>query len=339
MFLRTFVLALPMLLLPAVAHAQAITIVNQTALGRVDARGAPIAKRPVSQSPEGVSRSDCDHDQKIRFPLMLSGFAANATLSAWSSVAGVDCAQPTNRANGLCTALELALPLASTLVVDVPVRRLVASASADADARACGEVDLTNLDVQFLYVPPGAEVPAAKASTAIVIDTVGPEPPKELRARSGNGRLVVEWAPLEGVGGVVGVTAFCDASPSSALRAGVVPTSELDAKLRCADVVGAAVTSLAVSEKPGGAPLTNDEPVVIAVSATDAFGNRGPLSPPITTTPTPTAEPDATEGGGCSSAPARPDAGAGVLLLLGVFAVGSRARRSASVRGGAQRRS
>src|SRR5205085_12332389 len=102
----------------------------------------------------------------------------NATLGAWVSVAGVDCAQPTNRTGGLCTALELALPLAPTLVVDVPVRRLVASASNDADARACGKVDLTELEVQFLYFAPGGvEVPAAKTVVAITVDTIGPEPP------------------------------------------------------------------------------------------------------------------------------------------------------------------
>lgn len=334
MHLRALFVVLPSMLVPAVAHAQSIAVANQTSLARIDARGEPVAKRPASLTPEGVSRRDCDDDQKIRFPLTLSGFQANATLSAWVSVAGVDCAQPPNRANGLCTALELALPLMPTLAVDVPVRRLVASAGGNSDARACGKVDLTDLDVQFMYfVPGGADLPAVKTSVAITVDTVGPEPPKEVRVRPGNKRVVVEWDAFQNVAGVTGVSAFCDASPSTALRAGVEPTSELDAKMRCAEVAGGSATSIVVSEKANEKPIANDEAVVVAVSATDSFGNRGPLSSPATTTPSEFAEPDSSEGGGggCSAAPARANPAA-ILLVLGVIAAISSSNRKRAAR-------
>lgn len=156
------------------ARAQTISIANEPSLVRLDASGTFVVKRDLTLNPEGVSRQDCLDDQRIRFPLLLAGFQPNATFAAWASVSGVDCAEPTNRtgANPRCWQIAQPIPLRPTTVVDLRVRGLMsgappASPSAPvADDGICGKVDLTTIDVQFLYFAP-ADMAVAAAKTSV----------------------------------------------------------------------------------------------------------------------------------------------------------------------------
>lgn len=57
----------------------------------------------------------------------------------------------------------------------------------------------------------------------------------------------------------------------------VLPDAAFDAKYKCGGVVGNTGTSV-VAESVGGAPLVNYQTYAVAVAATDAFGNVGPLA-------------------------------------------------------------
>src|SRR5687767_1551296 len=84
-------------LVPRDATAQTITIPQEASLPRLDANGTAIQKRMLQLNPEGVSARDCIEDQRIRVPLLLTGFEPNATFQAWASHRDVDCSAPSNR--------------------------------------------------------------------------------------------------------------------------------------------------------------------------------------------------------------------------------------------------
>ena len=312
------------------ARAQTISIANEQSLARLDANGAVVAKRVLTLNPEGVNRQDCLDDQRIRFPLLLAGFQANATVAAWASVSGVDCAEPTNRtgANPLCWHIAQPIPLLQATEVDLPVRGLMsgappASPSAPvADEGICGKVDLTTIDVQFLYFAPAdMAVPAAKTSVGVTVDTIGPTPPSRIGVLPGDARVTVEWDPPSNP--IAGMNVYCEPSPSSLLLPGTTPTSDFDKRLRCGSVVGSVASAVAVTQLADGSPLTNDRTFTFAVSAVDAFGNTGPLSGGVAATPAPGPAAPA-GGGGCAvngTAPWSTHAGALVAGLLALLAV------------------
>lgn len=303
---RTLLPLVALLAFPVTAQAQTVSVANERSLPRLDRSGALVAKRPLTQNPEGVNRQDCLDDQRIRFSLQLAGFEANASLAGWASVSGVDCAQPANRAGqgALCWSIAPTIPLQQQVDVDVPVRTLLAGAQTEpvADDRLCGAVDLTSLDVQFLYFSPGdVAVPAVKKSLTVVVDTIGPEPPAGIRALPGDARTTVQWDATGNA--ITAMNVYCAPSPGTDLARGMLPTSDFDARLRCASVVGSTATSAVVTQTAAGAPLANGETYAFAVSGVDAFGNAGPLSERTTAAPAPGASDD--DGGGCTVARGR----------------------------------
>ena len=317
------------------AHAQTISVANEQSLARLDANGAPVTKRALTQTPEGVSRQDCLDDQRIGVALVLAGFQANATVSAWASVSGVDCAEPTNRtgATPLCWRIAESIPLQPAAEVDLPVRGLMsgappASPSAPiADDSICGKVDLTTIDVQFLYFAPAdMAVAAAKKSIGITVDTIGPTAPSGIGVLPGDARVSVEWDPPSNP--IAGMNVYCEPSPSSLLVPGTTPTRDFDTRLRCGNVAGSGASTAVVTQLADGSPLTNGRAFTFAVSAVDAFGNTGPLSGGFAATPAP-APAESKGGGGCSvngTAPWSTHAGALAAGLLAVLAA-RRARR------------
>lgn len=217
-----------LVLAPRVAFAQAtITIYQEQSLPRADANGNAINKRSLQYTPEGVSYQDCVEDQRIAFPLQMSGFVGNATLQAWASLSGADCGDNAIRTSGVkqCWQLISGIPLTTTQTVYIPVRAIMSGAlnptAPDSSAAICGKVDLTTIGVQFLYFEPGNTAKAAvNKSISVQVDTVGPAPPTGVRTKPGNGRITVEWDNISGEGGVsvlTGVKVYCDPSGSTAI--------------------------------------------------------------------------------------------------------------------------
>lgn len=199
------------------ARAQiSITVANEASLPRLDTKGAQIQKRDRNLNPEAVNFQDCKDDQRIRFTLQMAGFVADAVIQVWAANGGVDCGVNTNRSGAAqqCWPVSENVPLQQLVNVDIPVRRIMSGVSPftalapNATEAACGQVNLANISVQFLYFAPGnLNAPASKKDVAVTVDTVGPRPPTGLKTSPGNGRLFITWDNISGEGGVTALTA------------------------------------------------------------------------------------------------------------------------------------
>lgn len=188
---------------PALARAQAITILQSASLPRLDADGKSVKKRALNLTPEGVNQADCLANQQIQFPLSLAaGYDPQGHYEVWAST-GADCSDVTQRTSTtarLCWPLIGSIPLQPTTTVNIPVRAIMAGAPpytpvapADpGDATMCGKVELINVNVQFMYFPPAQTSTSTKTPVTIQIDTVGPAPPTVTRVLPGNQRIKIE---------------------------------------------------------------------------------------------------------------------------------------------------
>lgn len=312
------------------AAAQEIAIANEASLPRLDASGAPVTKRSIDEQPEGVSRTDCLADQRIRLPVHVTGFAAGDALEAWASLEGEDCAALGNRRGPAATCARLGvLPLAMDVDFDVPVRSLLAiappftvAAPATGDA-ACGRVDRTRLSVQILlFRAEEPSVPVASKTILIDADTVGPAAPTITSTAPGAGSIAIDWqaaggAPASDMTGTMlyaePSTTDAGACASSALHPGSIAGTDVTPSTR---VIGTTATSAVASGLDAGTRYA------VAVASTDDFGNVGPLSDVVCETPEP-----GTSGASCS-AHAAPGGSAlgGALVALALAAIVARGR-------------
>lgn len=345
--LLRLVLAIAALFAPVFIHvpvaSAAIDLLDASNLPRLDAAGSEIAKRPVTMKPEGISRRDCDDDQKIRFTLLLDGFEANAALQVWAAPSGNDCAPMTARAGAsqTCWQLAPALPLTSSFSFDARVRDIAgglppfSAAHPARDDQACGAVDLAKVSVQFLYFAPGdLGTPTWTRSVVVEVDTVGPPRPVEpsVAPRTDGASVLVSWEPGAGE---VGSRIYCaplesDAAgcalPDFAMASGqpLTPTPALDEALACAGVTG---STDAVVHRHAGGPLESDIRYVFARSAVDPFGNLSPLSSPACATVAPKPEGVGAYGSACSqtSGRAASPGAAAAFVAIAVLMVSRRA--------------
>lgn len=394
------------------AFAQTITITQEQSLPRLNADGSTAAKRDIRLNPEAVNFQDCLDDQRIRFPIALSGGEGNAAFEAWAGLGGADCKVQTNRTgvNAVCWQLVTGIPIQLNTLVDIPVRKIMSGAPpfkpaepGPTDSSICGRIDLTQISVQFLYFKPGQlATPATHKDIQITVDTVGPSPPTGLVVRPGNRRLTVQWDNISGEGGLsvlTGVRVYCDAAGGPTqqtvetdagttlvcedagevdggddggdeagvvdagcvevpLEAGtetvqtscssaaftppegeqIVPDAEFDAKYLCGSYFGNSGTSV-IADSLGGAPLVNNQIYAVAVAATDAYGNNGPLSAPICEFPEQTSDfwdnytSAGGAGGGGFCAVSEPGAPVGsVLVIVATVAVALTSMRRRSKR-------
>lgn len=275
------------------AYAQfTISVVNEQSLPRLDKDGNIVRKRPQTLSPEGVSLQDCVDDQKIRFTLQMGGYEPRAVIEAWASI-GQECKAQTARGGGVQTCwkvFDAAIPLSPVTDVDIPVRKIMSGAppfgatKPDASEAVCGQVDLANIGVQFLYFAPGDPVTAQAAkSVTVTVDTVGPAPPSGLSALPGDGRITVRWANISG--------GAADAAATGGL------TELTGVKVYC-DVAGQAAADAGTGT--GAEPVCRDEPVDAGFDDADAAIDGGTVQvceDAGTTTPSETPA-----GNECSSA-------------------------------------
>lgn len=125
----------------------------------------------------------------------------------------------------------------------------------------------------------------------------------------------------------------------------IIPDAEFNAKFGCGQITGNAGTSV-IAEKLGGQSLKNrtaDSPEVtyaVAVAATDAFNNVGPLSSPICEYPEPTTDfwenyrkAGGDAGGGCTTSGA-PIGSMSAMTVIGLVAFSALRRRWSARRDG-----
>jgi len=300
--MRTLLLLLFLLLTPRLAAAapSTLTVANSTSLPRLDRNRAPVTKRALTLQPEAINRADCLDDQRIRFPVQMAGFEANAVMQAWVSASGTDCSQPTSRAGAAQTcwrAMESDIPLASAINVDIPVRDLIAGlppfspATPDKTGAVCGKVDLTTVSVQFLYFDPGnASVPSSTFSLQLVADTVPPaRPSTPMTAPVLGNPSVVFVRSNEKADGVLRV--FCSkilASSEGALPVcpstifgqtfdEFVPDAAFESQFDCPSAAQATNGDV-VAQRSERVPFEQGGSFSFNITKTDAFGNMSQLS-------------------------------------------------------------
>ncbi len=231
------------LTVPAFGQTIAISAgATEASLPRLDKEGNQIGKRPLQLTPEAVSLQDCVDDQKIRFPIAMSGFTANAIVQVWGSNSGASCTDQQSRSNPVARVcwklLDSDIPLLLQQNVDIPVRNIMAGAlpnnpatgdlpEARREENTCGKINLSTITVHFLYFAPGNEATAATdKQIGITVDTVGPAAPSGLSALPGDTRIQVRWVNISGgnpdagaTGGLTeltGVKVYCDVAGSAA---------------------------------------------------------------------------------------------------------------------------
>jgi hypothetical protein len=342
------------------ARAQSIEIVDKTSLPRVDSQGQTALKRAPESKPEGINLADCRDDQRIQLPLVMTGFVAGDAVEVWAGDAGGDCSEPSARSGDAARCYRLAanVPLLATSTVNIAVKEIVRGPANDAtrafDATGCRLLRAAaSIDIEVLMLGAGG-IPKAKDFVSIEAKTLGPPPPANLGLQAGDARLALSFGPLGGTADVVGLRAFCDASPIAAADAGTAPiptpstllpadgipcsdghllgdsadvlASDVD-KYGCGSFTGANGGAIGIAGM-NGAPFVNGTVVAVVVAGTDSFGNVGALSAPLCQVPRP-AEAAAGPDGGCSVAerPAVPGAAALALCALLAFPVGAMAVR------------
>jgi hypothetical protein len=293
-YLRFFLCVVAVLfvwLAPRVARAQNITINQEQSLPRVYPDGSSVTKRPTNLDPEAVSNQDCLQDQRIRFPITIDQVQGNASLQAWASIGG-DCTALTNRQGNsqVCWPLVTGIPLQQATQIDIPVRAIMAGAAPGSATNLlqgdsmCGQVDLTNIAVSFLYFAPGVtDKPAASKNVTIKVDTVGPEPPTGLSTLPGNTRIHVRWDNVSGEGGVSvlsGVNIYCEPAGSAPVStapadAGTITVCD-DAAVDGADAADGEVADANCREVPaeGGASSSRNTSACQSPHLSSADGGR-----------------------------------------------------------------
>lgn len=320
-----------LLLVASSAHAQTIAIPDEASLPRLDATGTPVKKRLADFTPEGVSHQDCLEDQKIRFDLLLTEVEATAELQAWASFEGMDCTSPTNRMGSMaqCWQLGGTIRVEPRPTVDISVRALLSGVpNGPSDPvrgeTVCGLVDLTPLQVHFLYFAPGQLTATAAKSVGLLVDTIGPPPPDGVHAQPADGHVSVRWAaPDAGRSIVAGSVVYCDTASggdsscsSAGFTPGTTPSGVTDALYHCATTTA---DHADVTAKSNAEPFANGTSYAFGVRTMDWFGNLGPLSPLVCATPTPDS-PESNEAGctasGAGARTAWPACGLALAALL-----------------------
>ena len=201
---------------------------------RQNADGTPGPTRELGRNSNGISFSDCEKDIDLVFSLTVTGLPTSDTLQVWAGVG--DCIDKANRnsTTGTCQPVTDGVPMRNaTIPVRIRARDLAAingqlsPAGSGGVATFVTAVDDSSCKLQqspagrtmslvFLAFPPGS--PDAEAyyvykttpQLAIVVDTLGPQPPTGGSIGVGDTLLTVKWTPSGDVTDTYGYRVFCD---------------------------------------------------------------------------------------------------------------------------------
>ncbi len=329
-FLLTLVVGLP-------AFAQNIT------LAEVDRDGP-------GHDPPGfelfISRSDCESTERFTFAFAIADVSGVDAVEVWlADNSATDCrsvaARNPSSTEAQCTYLTGvgAEGTGEIILGSADIANAISSVDDCIDLAPGGLPH--HVTLYFLLIrTPGADVLDEDAATfGTDIDLVGPAPPSDVVATSGEASVKLEFTAID-ANDLRGYFVFCappdtayeglSGCESSSLRPALRPPSP---ELRCAPADGddpiSATTALTVTD------LANGERIGMAIAAVDELGNVGVLSNVVCGEPLAVEPEDEGEGRGCwscgAAAHGRGDPGSiaiGALLL----AAAALARARASVR-------
>ncbi|WP_438028384.1 hypothetical protein [Sorangium sp. So ce233] len=329
-------------------------------------------QRPDAEYPLWISRQDCIDNNDLAFTLTLQGFSTNDTLAVWVSES-LDCTLYSNRDTGTrCRQVLSVSNLDDTMPITLPVKEIAAALGAEgceSTRTSTGAVPVTIYFMRLVSLDADAEDFVKWEQTRM--DLQGPKPPRDIEARAGDGRLLVDYSQNEDED-VLGYYFYCDAGGQSSADAsgagggsggggdgaggaggqgavgGAADPGCQSSSLIPGEIPDAAYQCGKVGKANSGAAegLTNGNPYVVGVAAYDGVGNAGPLSALACGTPTEVdgffekyREAGGQAGGGFCSVEGPVGAGSWVSWPLGAVTAGaalglwrrSRRRRGRSV--------
>ncbi|WP_437817453.1 hypothetical protein [Sorangium sp. So ce1078] len=331
-----------------------------------------LVERPDAQNPLWISREDCLTDNDLHFTITLSGFSTSQTLAVWVSESQ-DCTLYSNRDTGTrCRQVWAESNLDDTMEITLSAKAIAEALGAEgceSTRTSTGAVPVAMYFMRFESLDQDGPDHAKWETTKM--DLQGPNPPTEIEAHPGDGRLLVDFKQNEDED-VEGYYLYCDGAgqpsadasgagagggdggagatgggsgggatgdgSSGCQAAGLVPGEVPDTAKRCGKV-GRANRGEALD-------LDNGTSYVVGVAAYDLVGNAGPLSELSCATPVDVdgffekyREAGGKAGGGFCSVEGPVGAGQWISVPLGAVAAGaalglwrrSRRRRARSI--------
>lgn len=296
-----------------------------------------------------ISRADCeagpDHrGDEFRFPLTLDGNYSSYELQVWVGGPGNDCSDPAARTGNSpqCWLVYKGVPTTNTPTIDVRVQDIVGMHKTTETPNGPGSGTVSDctpepgstsapqaVTLYFMFISgSGGTVVGNGLTWSTQYALMGPRPPTELSAGSGNTQLVLRWKPSNDAN-LSAYRYFCDPKPgkeaeassgetcpATSLVSGEVPPSHLE----CGNVTNSTATEGHVKG------LANGHAYSVAIAGVDSVGNVGPLSNVVCASPEPTddfyqlyRDAGGTAGGGFCSIGQGPASSKGPLGLAAVF--------------------
>ncbi|WP_437281071.1 hypothetical protein WME90_11070 [Sorangium sp. So ce375] len=264
--------------------------------------------RSDAENPLWISHQDCVTDNDLQFTLTLDSVSTSESLEVWVTQS-TDCSVAENRRpDGYCKPL-LTLTPATTVTATLPAKAIAKALLGAEDCKVSSQANTAavQMTIYFLRLSTADGNAASYAPwDKTKVDLLGPKPPTDVQAHSGDGRLLVDYTQNE-ADEVLGYYLYCDdggqssSGSSGAGQAGagggaagggdgaggagggatsggssgcssalLVPGEIPDAAQRCGSVGRASR-----GEATG---LDNGKSYVVGVAAYDQVGNAGPLS-------------------------------------------------------------
>lgn len=288
-----------------------------------------------------ISRADCeagpDHrGDEFRFPLTLDGDYSSYELQVWVGGPGNDCSDPAARTGNSpqCWLVYKGVPTTNTPTIDVRVQDIIGMHKTTETPNGPGSGTLDDctpppgstsapqaVTLYFMFISgSGGTLVGNGLTWSTQYALMGPRPPTDLSAGSGNTQIVLRWKPSNDAN-LSAYRYFCDPKPGSeasgddacattSLVPGEVPPSHLE----CGSVTNPTATEGHVKD------LTNGQSYSVAIAGVDSVGNVGPLSNLVCASPEPTddfyqlyRDAGGTAGGGFCSVGHGPSGSKGAL--------------------------
>ncbi|WP_437716965.1 hypothetical protein WMF45_11465 [Sorangium sp. So ce448] len=177
--------------------------------------------RPDAENPLWISHQDCVTDNDLQFTLTLDNVSTSESLEVWVTQS-TDCSVAENRrSGGYCKPLPLTLTPATTVTVTLPAKMIAKEflGADNCEVASQASTNATQMTIYFLRLPTADQNASSYAPwDKTKVDLLGPKPPTDVKAHSGDGRILVDYTQNE-ADEVLGYYLYCDdggqSSPAS----------------------------------------------------------------------------------------------------------------------------
>ncbi|WP_437489381.1 hypothetical protein WME75_10580 [Sorangium sp. So ce1014] len=176
-------------------------------------------RRPDAQNPLWISREDCLTDNDLQFTITLSGFSRGQELSVWVSESQ-DCRFYSNREMETRCRQVFGEPIrGDTMGVTVPAKAIAEALGAPSCEVTRASTGAMKVVMYFMRLETNdQDEPDSDKWETTQMDLLGPNPPADVVAHPGEGRLLVDFDQNEDED-VEGYYLYCDGEGQSSADA------------------------------------------------------------------------------------------------------------------------